>query len=112
MPAQRVREQWRAVLDAARFQHTATVITYHQQPVAAVVPPGWWTPAPSEPAARELGVREARVEFGALLDAARDGRSVVIVRRGESAGVLVPYRWYCQARGDEGTEPARPASST
>jgi prevent-host-death family protein len=97
MPVQQVREGWRAVLDAARFHRTATVITYHEECVAVLVPPDWAggpdTSSPNEDAGamRELGVGEARARLRELVDAARDGQPTTIVRYGAPVARLVSY---------------------
>lgn len=97
LPVQQVRQGWRAALDAARFHRTATVITYHDEPVAVLMPPdGDRSPNAaardgSAPVAEEVGAGEARARLRELVDAARDGRSATIVRHGLPVARLVSY---------------------
>ncbi len=102
LPVQQVRESWRGVLDAARFHRTTTVITYHDEPVAMLVPPdgprdqgvdGHNVGGTDEQGAiaAEVGVGQARLKLRELVDAARDGRPTVIVRHGSPVARLVSY---------------------
>jgi prevent-host-death family protein len=102
MPVQQVREGWRGVLDAARFHRTTTVITYHDEPVAMLVPPdghrdqgvGGQNVGGTDgqgAVTAEVGVGEARLKLRELVDAARDGHPTVIVRHGSPVASLVSY---------------------
>jgi prevent-host-death family protein len=97
LPVQQVRESWRGVLDAARFHRTTTVITYHDEPVAMLVPPDGRldqnTGGTDEQGsvAAEVGVGQARLKLRELVDAARDGRPTMIVRHGSPVARLVSY---------------------
>jgi antitoxin (DNA-binding transcriptional repressor) of toxin-antitoxin stability system len=99
--AQYLRQHWRDGLDAAQWGNQHLTVTYHESPVAVLVPPGWWERATTATGAprtgQELSVTDARIELHRRLNAAREGEYTIIRRHKEPAAVLVPCAWHANA---------------
>lgn len=107
--AQEARDNWAALLDAARDRGAVFGVTYWAakrpesgDPDAVLLSPDTWregrgrAPVP-ESDCQELGVRDSRIQLRLLRESAAKGTHTLITRWGVEQAVLAPFAWVRKA---------------